>query len=118
DGTQIAGDRTLKGEQLERLLLADRAEIGDLLVLVDHLLGESEIGFEKSSGGPLHRGPGEPGHLPEEITEFAHLFVVDDAHNGTAYDLDRSERRASDEPQVNVDGRTVVSTCTDRRRRW
>ncbi len=44
--SQIARDRRLEGEERNAFSSQTTREVGDLVVLVDHLLGEAEVGGE------------------------------------------------------------------------
>lgn len=97
DRAEVAGDRCLQGEEGERPLLADGAELGDLVVLADHLLGEGKICLEQRLGGALHGDPRKPRHLTEQVGKLGHLFVVSHAHEVTAYGARETKSRSHGE---------------------
>ena len=78
---KVAGDGRLQGEQHESALLGLGAQLGDLLVVGDDLLGEDQVGLQQRLRCPLHRGTGQPAHLAELFGELRELLVVGGAHD-------------------------------------
>ena len=80
DRPKVAGDGCLQGEQDERALLGVGAQLRDLLVVGDDLLGQHQIGLQQRLGRVFHRGTGQPAHRAELLRELRELFVVSGAH--------------------------------------
>ncbi|OEI67471.1 hypothetical protein Cus16_2906 [Curtobacterium sp. ER1/6] len=98
DDTEVAGDRGLAGEDVDRDLVEAVRRLVDLGVVGDHLLGEGDVGLAERLGRTGDRGLDEPGDLGQTLLDVLELLLEDFAHGGCA-SLMRTGRVSS--AQVN-----------------
>ena len=75
-GAQLAGDRRLQGDDVERQLLERVRSFVDVDVAGDHRLGCLQVGLEEGARGAAHGVPDHLGHLDKALADLGQLLVI------------------------------------------
>ena len=80
DGAQVARDRPLAGQQLERPFVEVVPQVVDRRVGGDDALGQAEVGVEQGGGRSADGRADQSGHLDQLFADGVELFVICLAH--------------------------------------
>ena len=83
DDAQVAGDRLLAGEQVERVGLDLLVELVDRRVAGDHRLGGLQVGVEQRLGRVVDGASRQPGDVDERRRDRVEILVVLVAHSAS-----------------------------------
>lgn len=80
DGAEVARDRSLTGEDVDRQLVEADRQLVDARVARDDLLGERDVGVVERLGRLLDRDLDESRDLDEAVLDFGQLLLENFAH--------------------------------------
>jgi hypothetical protein len=83
DDPQVSRHRLLTGEQGYGPCLQVVLQFVDLLVALDHALGQLQVTVEDRGRGAPDRRPDQPGHVHQTVTDRVKFLVVRVPHQGS-----------------------------------
>src|SRR5690606_8958526 len=92
DDAQVGGDRLLPGQQGDGPRLQLVLQLVHLLVALDDVLGQLQVGVEDGRRGAPDRRPDQPGHLHQTVADRIQFLVVRVPHQGSSHACLRGSR--------------------------